>query len=54
MRLIIDTQGRGFQLKQETLEEDVHTPRKPVRVGIALDEKISAGLITLLISPATK
>jgi hypothetical protein len=54
VRVAIDTQGRSFQLKQETIDEDVDTKRQPVRVGIALDEKISSGTITLRISPVTK
>jgi hypothetical protein len=54
VRVAIDTQGRSFHLAQETMDEDVHTPRKPVRVGMALDEKISSGVVTLRISPVTK
>lgn len=54
VRVAIDTQGRGFQLKQETINEDVDTKRKPVRLGIALDDKISSGTVTLKISPVTK
>ena len=51
VRVAIDTQSRSFQLKQETIDEDVDTKRKPVRVSIALDEKISSGVITLRIAP---
>lgn len=54
VRVTIDTQGRAFQLKQQTLDEDVHTPRQPVRLGIALDEKISDGVIRLRIVPVMK
>jgi hypothetical protein len=54
VRVTIDTQGQAFHLKQVTLDEDVHTPRQPVRLGIALDEKISSGTITLRIAPVAK
>ena len=52
MRVTIDTLGRSFQLKQETINEDVHTKRQPVRLGIALTEKISTAVVTLRIAPA--
>jgi len=48
----IDTQGRSFHLKKETIHEDVDTKRLPVRIGIALDDKISGGVVTLKITPA--
>ena len=54
LRVTIDTQGRIFRLKQETIDEDVDTKRKPIRVGIALDEKITAATVTLRIVPAAK
>ncbi len=51
VRVTIDTQGRAFQWRQETIDEDVQTRRKPVRVGITLNAKISSGVITLRIAP---
>ena len=36
VRVAIDTQGRAFELKQETIDENVDSKRKPVRLGIAL------------------
>ncbi len=54
VRVIIDTQGRAFELKQETINEDVRSKRQPVRLGIALVEKVAAATVTLRISPVTK
>jgi hypothetical protein len=52
VRVTIDTQGREFKWRQEEIDEDVQSKRKPVRVGIELDSKISGGVITLKIAPA--
>lgn len=54
VRVVVDTQGRAFELKQQTINEDVDTKRKPVHVGLVLTEKISTATITLRISPAVK
>ena len=54
VRVTIDTQGRAFQWRQETIDEDVQTKHKPVRVGITLNAKISSGVITLRIAPVEK
>jgi len=54
VRVVIDTQGRAFRLKQETIDEDVHSKRKPVRLGIALDEQVAAATVVLRISPVEK
>lgn len=54
VRVAIDAQGRSFKLKQETIDEDVDTKRKPVRLGIALDEKISSATVSLRITPVVK
>jgi hypothetical protein len=53
VRVTIDTQGRAYQWRQEPLDEQVHTQRKPVRIGITLDSKIASGSITLRIVPVT-
>jgi hypothetical protein len=54
VRVTIDTQGRGFQWRQEVIDEDVQSKRKPIRIGIGLDAKISSGIITLRIAPVAK
>jgi hypothetical protein len=54
VRVIIATQGRAFDLKQEIINEDVRFKRQPVRLGIALTSKILAATIVLRISPVTK
>jgi hypothetical protein len=54
VQMTIDTQGRVFHLKQETIEENVPTGRQSVRLGIALDSKIASAIVTLRISPVTK
>ncbi|MGO8705187.1 MAG: hypothetical protein ACLQVA_15345 [Candidatus Brocadiia bacterium] len=54
VRVAIDTQGRAFELKQETIDENVDSKRKPVRLGIALTPKISTATVTLRISPVIK
>ena len=54
VRVTIDAQGRAFELKQETIDENVVSKRKPVRLGIALAAKVSTATVTLRISPVTK
>jgi hypothetical protein len=51
VRVTIDTQGREFKWRQEEIDEDVQSKRKPVRIGIELNSKISSGVITLKIAP---
>ncbi len=51
LRVKIDTGGVPFAIRAETLDEDVRTPKKPVRLGIALMEPVAAGQVTLRISP---
>jgi len=50
----IDTQGRSFQLKPEIIDEDVHTKRKPVHLGIVLDEKVLSATVSLQMVPVLK
>jgi len=47
----IETGGREFKVRAETLEEDVSTPRQPVRLGIALIAPVEQAEITLGIRP---
>jgi hypothetical protein len=54
VRVAIDMQGRAFHLQQETIDENVQSGRQPVRLGIALDAKISAATVTLRISPVNR
>ncbi|MDE3067718.1 MAG: heparinase II/III family protein [Verrucomicrobiota bacterium] len=54
VRVTIVTQGRRFHVKRQLIDEDVESKRKPWRVGIALDDKISSGIITLRIAPVAK
>jgi hypothetical protein len=54
VRVRIDTGGREFQLRSETLNEDVPTGRKPVRIGIVLVEPVAEATVTLTIEPVAK
>lgn len=51
LRVEIATGGVPFEVRVETLDEDVRTPKKPVRLGIVLKEPVAAGQVTLRISP---
>ncbi|MBP9902522.1 MAG: heparinase II/III family protein [Verrucomicrobia bacterium] len=50
-RVEIATGGVPFEIRAETLDEDVRTPKKPVRLGIALKEPVASGHVTLRIRP---
>lgn len=51
VRVTIDTQGRAFKWRQELIDEDCESKRKPYHVGITLDDKISDAVVTLRIEP---
>ncbi|HEX3627715.1 MAG TPA: heparinase II/III family protein [Verrucomicrobiae bacterium] len=51
VRVKIDTGGVPFHLHQETIDEDTENKRKPVHLGIVLDNKVSSADVTLRISP---
>jgi hypothetical protein len=51
LRVEIITGGVPFEVRAETLDEDVRTPKKPVRLGITLKEPVASGQVTLRISP---
>ena len=53
VRVQINTGGLPFTLSAETLNEDVHTPKQPVRLGIALKAPVTETAVTLIITPAT-
>jgi hypothetical protein len=48
----IDTGGAAFKLDSETLNEDVQTRKKPIRLLISLESPVKDGTITLSITPA--
>jgi hypothetical protein len=50
VRVQVETGGLPFVIKSETLNEDVHTPKKPVRIGIALKEPVTEARVRLRIS----
>lgn len=53
VRVRIETGGIPFQVRWEKLDEDVPTPKKPMRLGIALDSPVKAATVTLTIRPET-
>lgn len=52
VRVRIDTGGQPFEINSERLDEDVHTPRKPVRLGIALKSPLTQAVVKLTITTA--
>jgi hypothetical protein len=52
LRVDIDTGGEAFEIKAETIEEDVSAPRKPVRLGINFKEPVRKGVIAIRLTPA--
>ena len=50
----IETNGAEFEIKAETIDEDVTAPRKPVRLGINLSKPAVAAAISLKIAPMEK
>lgn len=53
LRVRIETGGRPFTIRSETLEEQVPTPTRPVRIGIALAEPVREAVVSLIVSPAS-
>ncbi len=51
VRVTIDTQGKPFQLRAEQIDEDVQSRRKPFRLALVLDGKISEATVTMKIAP---
>jgi hypothetical protein len=47
----IDTHGQAFQVRGETIDENVPTSRKPVRIGIALQAPATNVFVRLRIEP---
>jgi hypothetical protein len=54
VRVSIDTGGAPFHLRQETIDEDTENHRKPVHLGIVLDNKVPNAVVTLRIWPITQ
>jgi hypothetical protein len=54
VRVAIESGGCGFKITSETLDEDVHTPQKPVRLLLTLDVPVKTATVTLRITPAGK
>ena len=51
VRVKIETGGLPFEIRSETLDEDVRTKSKPVRIGITLKSPVESAAVTLTISP---
>jgi len=51
VKVRIDTGGADFDLRWEKLDEDVHTKKKPMRLGIALKSPVKTATVTLRIQP---
>lgn len=54
LRVDIETGGIEFEVKAETIDEDVSAPRKPIRLGINQKNPVSNALISLKIAPIEK
>ncbi|MBN2269462.1 MAG: heparinase II/III family protein [Sedimentisphaerales bacterium] len=54
LQVDIETNGADFEIKAETIDEDVTAPRKPIRLGINLSKPAAAAVITLKIAPMEK
>jgi hypothetical protein len=54
VRVTVDTGGRAFHAVQELINEDVESKRKPYRIGFALDDKITDGIIRMRIEAVVK
>jgi len=51
VRVSIDTGGRPYHLRKETIDENTENKRKPIHLGIVLDDPVSSAVVTLRISP---
>ena len=51
VRVKIETGGQPFDIRSETLDEDVRTQIKPMRIGIALKSPVQGTIVSLTISP---
>lgn len=51
VRVKIDTGGQPFTIRSEVLNDDVHTPTKPVHLGIVLNSPVEKAVVILTITP---
>ena len=54
VRVKVDTGGKPFRIRAETLDEHVTTRKKPVRLGLALAAPVAKAIISLSITPVDK
>lgn len=52
LRVDISVTGGDFELRPETIEEDLSTRRQPTRLGINLTKPVARALVSLTITPA--
>lgn len=52
IRVTIDTGGVPFHIREEPIDEDTENKRKPVHLGIVLDDKASSAVVILRIFPS--
>jgi hypothetical protein len=51
VRVKIDAGGEPLSISHVTLDEEVRTPRQPVRIGIALKSPVKKAVVTMRITP---
>jgi hypothetical protein len=51
VRVKVDCGGLPFVIYKEMIDEDVHTPKKPWHIGIALQDPVTTAKVAFLISP---
>jgi len=51
LKVNIKINGSGFEIQQETINEDVIDSKKPTRIGINLTEPVTHAFISLKIRP---
>ena len=54
LRVDIETGGAEFEIKAETIDEDVSAPRKPIRLGINLKGPVRNAVVSVKIAPIEK
>jgi hypothetical protein len=54
VKIGIETPGNRFEINEETINEDVRINKKPIRLGIRLQEPSKNPIITIRIEPSTK
>ncbi|HZV33102.1 MAG TPA: heparinase II/III family protein, partial [Verrucomicrobiae bacterium] len=54
LRVSVDTGGVPYTIRKTMINADVHTPRKPWHIGIALNRPVKEAKVTLTIRPMLK